>query len=344
MPLQAGALLLHARAQVAPQIEGVHGRAQAGHGLLALRCKGAVGEGKEINRHPRLVIERHGRGGNVPQRLNQPGRKRAEVQLAHGSGGVRAHLGADLPGAHAGHARDAGHQPLGQRAALRGQPRGQSVRREVFRGQLVLLGRKLVHAAGLHGAHAAHLAVYVADGVDDHPVLPHQRQVGVAAHHLQIERFFHGVAQLVQAVKSDGQNAVAGHLPDILHARAQKVLAHEHAEHRRLGRVLIGLGGQLGARLVGVGAQKQPVVAPAAAYEQNQRVTLGLIDLVHPPAPERGKQLAAHIRQGKAIHRHGPNPSFTQKHGWMIAQQAKKRNHARMSAKPPAYLLSAITA
>ena len=124
----------------------------------------------------------------------------------------------------------------------------------------------------------------MADGVHDHAVRPHQRQVAVAAHDLQIERLFHVVAHFIQRVEANGQNPVAEKLLHPEDPRPQQVLAHQHTEHGRLGGVFIILSRQLGPGLIGVGAQKQPVIAPAGADQQRQRVPFGLINLIHPAA------------------------------------------------------------
>lgn len=48
--------------------------------------------------------------------------------------------------------------------------------------------------------------------------------------------------------------------------------------------VLVILPRQLRPSLIGVGAQKQPVIAPAGTNQQRQCVPFGLIDLIHPAA------------------------------------------------------------
>ena len=55
--LQSGALLLHAHAQIAPQIEGIHGGTQARRLFLIVGCIGAVGERKEIQGQTGIVIQ-----------------------------------------------------------------------------------------------------------------------------------------------------------------------------------------------------------------------------------------------------------------------------------------------
>ena len=112
------------------------------------------------------------------------------------------------------------------------------------------------------------------------------------------------VAHFVQRIETYRQNPVAEELLHPSDPRAQQVLAHQHAEHGRLGGVLVILPRQLRPGLIGVGAQKQPVIAPAGTNQQRQRVPFGLIDLIHPAARQFFIQFPGHEGQGKSIHRH----------------------------------------
>ena len=108
VPLQTGAFLLHPHPQVAPQVELVHGAAQAFHGLLIFFREAAVGEGEEILRQPGLVIECD-RGETVCQtrkEVRQFATHERKIQLVQLGGRLHTDLGADFLGAQPRHAAD----------------------------------------------------------------------------------------------------------------------------------------------------------------------------------------------------------------------------------------------
>ena len=87
-------------------------------------------------------------------------------------------------------------------------------------------------------------------------------------------------------------------------ARADKVLAQQHAEHRRLGRIFKARVRQMDAGVAGARGDQQAGVPLRGAQGEEQHVPLGLLHLVDLRALERGAQLRRQGFDTDGVQRH----------------------------------------
>ena len=296
MLLQAKTLLLHAHAQIAPQIERIHGGAEGGLVFLVFQIPGTVWEREKVDGQTCIIIQGYGLGflSAICKEAGQLIRCQRQIQSVARALSIQPHLRAHFLGTDRCHACHGFHQGFGDGHGQRRETLLQSRGAHGVGRQLVRLRGQVIHPAGQHGAHTAHFAVYMPDSIDDDPLRADQRQVAVAAHDLQIQTLLYMVAHFVHAVEHQHQDAVTAHLLHIQNARALQVLAHQHAEHGRFGGVLVGLYRQLGTGLIGIGTEQQLVVAAAGADAQYQRVPFRLIHFIHTTAQQGFPQLALH--------------------------------------------------
>ena len=100
-----------------------------------------------------------------------------------------------------------------------------------------------------------------------------------------------GAAHFIGTVEGEIEQALHLRLLHPNQTAARQVLAQQHAEHRRLGRVLRRLLRQVNARVIGRSRQQKPSAAICAAHGQNQRIALRLLHLVHAAAEQLLLQL-----------------------------------------------------
>ena len=103
--------------------------------------------------------------------------------------------------------------------------------------ELVLSGRQFVGLSRQHRADAAVVVADFAQGVEDEAVL-HEDDVAVLAHELEYERLRDDAAAGGERIHVDEQQAVEPVLADARDAARLELLAQDHAEDRRLRRVL----------------------------------------------------------------------------------------------------------
>ena len=134
--------------------------------------------------------------------------------------------------------------------------------------------------------------------VDHLAVLSDQHTVGIPSHDLAGKRQLHQITQLAHAFKFQEQNAFQPVLPDIEQPPSAQMLAQEHTEHGRCSRILNGDIRQMNAGAVAGGADEDFRRSLAASQVQDQFVTGGLVDLVHPCPDQCGKLLPDCIEIG----------------------------------------------
>ena len=168
---------------------------------------------------------------------------------------------------------------------------GKALQRRVRLGeqrQLLERRRQMVKQPRQQRAIAVRLKCHAAHAVEDAPLRVEQNEVRAAAHRLQHQLPLAGLPQLVGDAEGQNDDALQIRLLDGLDARADKMLAQQHAEHRRLRRIVMRLLRKLDARLVWVHAQQHPLIA---AHEQHDAVAHGLLHLVDTRAQQRTLQL-----------------------------------------------------
>ena len=253
-------------------------------------------------RAPPLVHAPPGLGGRAAPKIRQA-RLNSQVD---GLGLGRLLPGepeADLPGGSGADAGETGRQRLVQPARLLRQAQAEGLLPPHIRRQLILGGREGKGRARQHPPHPAHLIGHVAQAVDDLPVL-HQAQVAVAAHGLKVELLLPLLPHLVQGLDVDADQPVSPHLRHPHHPAGHQVLAHEHAEHRRLLRALVAVPGQMHPGAGGVGVDEQAVVLPRGADKEQHHVLLRLLHPVYPAAPQPVIQFPGRKAQGQSVQRH----------------------------------------
>ena len=165
-------------------------------------------------------------------------------------------------------------------------------------------GGQLVAQSRQHLAHRRDQLVHPAGAVDDAAVAADENDVGMLSHEFADDALSHGVAQLVVVFDFHLEDPVAFQRPYAAYPAAGDVLAHQHAQRRRLQWVVLSGRGQVGAGAVGGGRQQQLPVLALVAYGEHDLVPLGLYDFVYATAGQRPVQFPGHEAEGQSVKGH----------------------------------------
>jgi len=118
--------------------------------------------------------------------------------------------------------------------------------------QPVLARRRFVLYSRQHPAHGGNIVRDTLHAVDNAPV-PDEDYIAVTSHYLCDEGIRHDIAYFIGALEIQSDNALKSVLAYCHELAAGKVLSQQHAEHRRLLRILECGGGEVhpGAHAVG---------------------------------------------------------------------------------------------
>ena len=166
---------------------------------------------------------------------------------------------------------------------------------------LFLRGRHAVKQPGQHLPLAGQVAVHAAQRVDDTVVFAAQDDVGVLAHQLADQVLFACHAHFVCGIQLDRKHALDRRLGDGGDFRALHMLAQQHAEHRRRGRVFSCGIDKMRARRARSDREQQAACAALPACLQHNLVPVGLIDLFHAAACKRFIQFIGHCPKADSV-------------------------------------------
>ena len=197
-----------------------------------------------------------------------------------------------------------------QGAALVAQGSVERILAHLIEGDLAVGRGTLVAQARQHLAHRGDGLADPSGAVDDPPVCAGEDQVGVLPHEFADDGLAGAVAQLVQVLDLDLQDAVGLGLTNLVDASADQVLAHQHAQVEGLQRAVLFNVRQVGARAACAGGQQQLVVCAAVAHGEDQLVALRLNDAVDASAAERVVEFAGDQAQRESVQGHGCSPSI----------------------------------
>ena len=113
------------------------------------------------------------------------------------------------------------------------------------------------------------------------------------------------VAQFVHGVEHEAQHALQAGLLHGGKTRALQPLAHEHAQHGRLGRVFRHKAREMDARAVGPGREQQLEMIGVRPQQKDDLLLIRLIDLFHPGFQCGVCQLLADMVQKCSVKSHG---------------------------------------
>ena len=149
------------------------------------------------------------------------------------------------------------------------------------------------------------------------PLRADEDHVGLAAEHLHNKLLFHRRAHFVARVEVQNQQPLKVRLHERFDPRADKVLAQQHTEHRRLLRVFKAPLRQMHARAADAAVDEKLFVAVACAQTQQQQVALRLLHLVNLRAGDARFQFAGQPREKYSVQRHSKH---LRQHGKQLAQ------------------------
>ena len=264
-----------------------------------------------------VTVEQH--GGRKVVRLD---RKHERVQLVlqaralrivrplEPGAGIAERAEAHLPAQQGRHTGKQAQQPLIERRRRdrAGEQLRALLRRRVEQDRLVLPQRQAVKQARLHLARLAHGGIHAAHAVDDVPVGADENDVRLAAKHLDDEPLFDRCAEFIAAVEIQHEHTLKVRLRNTRDARADEVLAQEHAEHRRFGRVFKRAGREMHPRAAHAAVHEQLCVAALCAHGQQQQVALRLLHLVDARTGQALRQLLRQSVQKNCVHWHVTAP------------------------------------
>ena len=217
-------------------------------------------------------------------------------------GGVCAAAGADcqLPRHQRGYGGEGVQQPAIQRRIRRGalQQGGKLLLRHGQRRALILPGGQTVKKPRQHLPVLLRLQIHAAQTVDDAAVPVAEDEIGAAGHPLPHQRKAAALPHLVGGQHGQRHHTLQRLLPDGLDDAAGQVLAQEHTEHRRLGRVVPQLLRQVDAGLVGPGVEEQAAAAP---QQEDDLIPGGLLYFFDAAAGELGGKLPHHALQTDSV-------------------------------------------
>ena len=130
----------------------------------------------------------------------------------------------------------------------------------------------------------------------------------LAAEHLDYEPLFDRRAEFIAPVKVEHEHALKVRLSNARDARTDEVLAQEHAEHRRFGRIFKSAGREMHPRTAHAPVHEQLCVAALRAHGQQQQVALRLLHLVDARAGQALRQLLRQAVQKNCVHWHVTAP------------------------------------
>ena len=166
---------------------------------------------------------------------------------------------------------------------------------------LVLRGRHAVKQPGQHLTLAGQVAVHAAQRIDDAVILAAQDDVGVLAHQLTDQVLFTGHAHFVRRVQLDREHTLDRGLGDGGDLRALHMLAQQHAEHGRRGRVFACGINKVRPRRAGRNGQQQAARAALPARLQHDFIPVGLVDLFHAAARKRIVQFVGYCPKADCV-------------------------------------------
>ena len=184
------------------------------------------------------------------------------------------------------------------------QKRGTLLRRGIKEIGLVLLRREAVAHAGKQRANFAHGGIHAAHAVENDPLAVDENHVGLPPHHLDDQRA-HGLgSHLVARVHADLQQALAVLPVQRSDARADKMLAQQHAEHRRRGGVFKAALGEMHARAADAAVHQKSGVSVVRAQAQQEQIALRLLHLVDSGADDLRLKLRSQPGEKHGVQRH----------------------------------------
>ena len=250
----------------------------------------AVREGVIIGRGVAYVLVEEQRqlvgGGVHVQRINA---------------GIRASGGKQrrLPAHQGGQSAQGIHQPVGQNVRPGGCEQVYITLRIPLRGvvqkvQLHNRLRRLIHETRQCRPFGAFVKADAPQTIQNPPLRGQQIQIAGASHQLGYQCFLHRKAHLVGAVEPERCCPLHGGLGDSRQLRSQKMLAQKHTEHGRLRRILRRSRRQVQPGGGGVGGEKQLFPPLLAAQMNNNGISGGLVDFLHPCADAPGADFLQH--------------------------------------------------
>ena len=159
------------------------------------------------------------------------------------------------------------------------------------RGEIFRLRRETVDHAGGEAAVEVGIIVTPVGAVDNQAVGPDEDNVGFARNHLDDELLLRFAAEIVKAREADDDEPVKPRLLERVDECAGEMLAQQHAEERRLGRVFIGKRREVDARLAGRCREQEAAVFAGGAHREKDEIARGLLDFVDPAAGQFTVQL-----------------------------------------------------
>ena len=198
----------------------------------------------------------------VQGRRQSPAIQRRQIRI-----GASRCQPSQLPANQGGNPRVAIRKPAVQgRGMIYRQQRGLQRRGRLFpQIQFALRGRVPVEQPRQDLPLFGHLQIHPAQAVNDAAVRPHQNQVGVAAHELQIQVLFTQHPQLVGALHAQLHRPLHRKLPQPKNPAPRQMLSQQHTEHGGLGRIFVAALGVVKPGMVGRSRQQQLSVSGAGA-------------------------------------------------------------------------------
>ena len=286
-------------------VVGLQGSAHGLEGLFMIQIPAQIGKRKNIPgfsllgiKHPGSRHLRHApdqlRGARAGLRqLLRPGFSRREYPI----GGF---LRAD-----AAQSGDGVHQRLGEgHACAFPYPFLQRLPCDRFGVQLVLGGRGRVGQSGLNLPDPVHVSRHMPRCFQDSPVFVQQDQVAVSAHDLQHQPASHMIPQLVHGIHVHVHDPVAFRLGYAVNPSARQLLAHQHAEGRRLQRVGKASVRQVASGVVRRCAQQQLPVLVLRPDQHHHQIPLRLINPVNPAPSQHLIQFSDGKPHRQSVHGH----------------------------------------
>ena len=136
------------------------------------------------------------------------------------------------------------------------------------------------------------------------PVAADEDDVRLAAEHLDNKLLSDRRAEFIPPVKVEDEHALKIRLGNARDARADKMLAQEHTEHRRFGGIFKSSARKMHARAADTAVHEQSGIAALRAHGQQQQIPLRLLHLVDARAGQALRELPRQAMQKHCVHRH----------------------------------------
>ena len=245
--MDGGALLRYALRLIARAVEQIKSFRKRARRFKAHSGVNLIGKCGYIRGSAAFIVYQRGR-----QRILRKERLRGgayDMQIAFAGMRVRVSAGAigDFARGLARQAADAIGEQLLHAAASPRHRRIERVRAHGIEGDFAVLRRAFVAQSRQHLAHGGNRFAHAARAVDDSALRIHEDQVGMLAHEFADERLVRAVAQIAQMLDFNFQYAVAVDLANIGNSPADQMLAHQHAQVKRLQRAGFLLHGDVRA-------------------------------------------------------------------------------------------------